>query len=37
MTAAYKQPEVTPEMVATHGLNEEEYGKIKEILGREPN
>jgi len=37
MTAAYKQPEVTPEMVATHGLNEEEYEKIKEILGREPN
>ncbi|RKX29837.1 MAG: phosphoribosylformylglycinamidine synthase subunit PurL [Candidatus Zixiibacteriota bacterium] len=24
-------------MVAAHGLNEEEYARIKEILGREPN
>ena len=32
-----KQPQVTPEMVADHGLNEEEYRKIIEILGREPN
>ncbi|UCD62678.1 MAG: phosphoribosylformylglycinamidine synthase subunit PurL, partial [Candidatus Zixiibacteriota bacterium] len=37
MAAAYKQPEVTPEMVESHGLSEEEYEKIKEFLGREPN
>lgn len=37
MAAAYKQPQVTPEMVVQHGLNEEEYEKIREILGREPN
>ncbi len=37
MAAAYKQPDVTPEMVKSHGLNDEEYQKIKEILGREPN
>jgi len=35
MPAKYAQPEVTPEMVAAHGLNEEEHKKIKEILGRE--
>ncbi len=32
-----EQPKVTPQMVADHGLNEEEYQKIIEILGREPN
>jgi len=32
-----KQPEVTPQMVAEHGLNEEEYREITKILGREPN
>jgi len=32
-----EQPQVTPQMVADHGLNEEEYARIKEILGREPN
>jgi len=32
-----KQPNVTPQMVKDHGLNEEEYQKIIEILGREPN
>lgn len=37
MNTTYKQPEVTPEMVESHGLNSEEYEKIKEILGREPN
>jgi len=37
MSDSYKQPVVTPEMVKTHGLNEEEYQRIKEILGREPN
>lgn len=37
MSDSYKQPEVTPEMIESHGLNEEEYEKIKSILGREPN
>jgi phosphoribosylformylglycinamidine synthase II len=32
-----KEPEVTLELVKEHGLNEEEYKKICEILGREPN
>jgi phosphoribosylformylglycinamidine synthase len=32
-----KQPPVTPEMVEAHGLSDEEYERIKEILGREPN
>jgi phosphoribosylformylglycinamidine synthase II len=32
-----EQPKVTPATVADHGLNEEEYKKIIEILGREPN
>jgi phosphoribosylformylglycinamidine synthase subunit PurL len=32
-----EQPKVTPAMVVDHGLNEEEYKKIIEILGREPN
>ena len=32
-----EQPEVTPQMVKDHGLNEEEFQKIIEILGREPN
>ena len=31
------QPTVTPEMVAAHGLNPEEYERIISILGREPN
>ncbi len=29
--------EITPELVRGHGLTEEEYGRIKAILGREPN
>ncbi len=29
--------EVTPALVRSHGLTEEEYGRIKAILGREPN
>jgi len=37
MAEEFKQPEVTPELVKSHGLNDEEYAKIKEILGREPN
>lgn len=37
MSQQYPQPEVTPELVKSHGLNAEEHKKIKEILGREPN
>jgi phosphoribosylformylglycinamidine synthase len=31
------QPEVTPEVVASHGITPEEYDKIVKTLGREPN
>ncbi len=31
-----KEPEVTPELAEEHGLSEEEYAKILEILGRIP-
>src|SRR5437667_240986 len=30
-------PKVTPELVAKHGLTPEEFERIKNILGREPN
>jgi phosphoribosylformylglycinamidine synthase len=30
-------PEITPGIVAEHGLSEAEYGRIQEILGRTPN
>lgn len=29
--------EITPEIIEQHNLTPEEYGKIKDILGREPN
>ncbi len=29
--------EITPEVVAEHGLSEDEYGRIKEVMGRTPN
>jgi len=32
-----KEPDVTKELIEAHGLSEEEYEKIVEILGREPN
>src|SRR5204862_6724714 len=32
-----RDPEVTPEVVARHGLTPEEFMRIKKILGREPN
>src|SRR5512141_2218320 len=32
-----KQPEVTPELVQQHGINETEYKLIEQILGRAPN
>ncbi len=34
---AVSEPQVTPEIVAQHGLTPEEYERIKKILGREPN
>ncbi len=37
MPEKYIQPKVTPEMVESHGLDAEEYARIKEILGREPS
>ncbi|RKX25830.1 MAG: phosphoribosylformylglycinamidine synthase subunit PurL [Candidatus Zixiibacteriota bacterium] len=37
MPQQFTQPTVTLEMVKKHGLNPEEYERIKEILGREPN
>ncbi|HVU30373.1 MAG TPA: phosphoribosylformylglycinamidine synthase subunit PurL [Sphingomicrobium sp.] len=30
-------PRITPQMVAEHGLSDEEYGRILKALGREPN
>ena len=35
--AQFTQALVTPEVVASHGLNPEEYRKIVKLLGREPN
>jgi phosphoribosylformylglycinamidine synthase subunit PurL len=29
--------EITPEIVASHGLSEDEYSQVLEIMGREPN
>jgi len=29
--------DITPQVIASHGLSEEEYGRIKHILGRAPN
>jgi phosphoribosylformylglycinamidine synthase II len=29
--------EITPEIIASHGLTEDEYQKVLEIMGREPN
>jgi phosphoribosylformylglycinamidine synthase subunit PurL len=31
------EPEITPEIVSKHGLTPDEYDRIKNILGREPN
>ncbi len=30
-------PAITPELIAKHGITPDEYSRIKEILGREPN
>ncbi len=32
-----QEPVITPELVAQHGLTDEEYAKVVEILGREPS
>jgi len=37
MMDTFTQPQVTPALVASHGLTPDEYERIKEILGREPN
>jgi phosphoribosylformylglycinamidine synthase subunit PurL len=37
MATAITEIKVTPEIAAEHGLTSEEYGRIKQILGREPN
>src|SRR3989442_5862239 len=34
---AFSEPQVTPEVVAKHGLTTDEFERIKKILGREPN
>ncbi len=36
MEKTKKEPSITPELVASHGLSEEEYGRVKVILGRVP-
>ena len=36
-TAVESRPKITLEIVAEHGLNEEEYARILAALGREPN
>jgi phosphoribosylformylglycinamidine synthase II len=37
MATAPTEIKVTPEIAAEHGLSAEEYGRVKQILGREPN
>jgi phosphoribosylformylglycinamidine synthase len=37
MATATTEIKVTPEIAAEHGLTAEEYARVKEILGREPN
>jgi len=37
VTAAAGRQAITPEIVAEHGLSPEEYDRVIEILGREPN
>src|SRR4051812_40047321 len=37
MSKSTADPDVTPEVVAQHGLTPEEFERIKRILGREPN
>src|ERR1700686_1457983 len=37
MSTASTEIRVTPEIAANHGLTAEEYARVKQILGREPN
>src|SRR6202047_5269433 len=37
MATATTEIQVTPEIAAEHGLTAEEYARVKQILGREPN
>jgi phosphoribosylformylglycinamidine synthase II len=37
MATAPTEIKVTPEIAAEHGLSAEEYARVKQILGREPN
>src|SRR6201981_641522 len=37
MATAPTEIKVTPEIAAEHGLTPEEYGRVQQILGREPN
>jgi len=37
MATALTEIKVTPEIAAEHGLSAEEYARVKQILGREPN
>jgi phosphoribosylformylglycinamidine synthase II len=37
MATAITEIKVTPEIAAEHGLSAEEYSRVKQILGREPN
>jgi phosphoribosylformylglycinamidine synthase len=37
MATAATEIKVTPEIAAEHGLSVEEYARVKQILGREPN
>ena len=32
-----KEPPITPELIAEHGLKPEEYQRILELIGREPS
>jgi len=37
MATAFTEIKVTPEIAAEHGLSVDEYARVKQILGREPN
>ncbi|MGH7566375.1 MAG: hypothetical protein ACREK2_06060, partial [Gemmatimonadota bacterium] len=37
MSVTLRDTLVTPEVVAAHGLRSDEYDRIVELLGREPN
>ena len=31
-----QEPKITDELIASHGINADEYARILEIIGREP-